>query len=105
MLFSQEVLKARDNESRHVPIFLKISPDLTDEDIKSISNIIKVKKSKANNRVDGIIISNTTISRPESLKSDQQIKSETGGLSGRPLATLSTLLIEKFYKELQGIIY
>jgi dihydroorotate dehydrogenase len=66
------------------PILLKIAPDLTDEQLLDIIDIIKETK------IAGVIATNTTISR-EGLQSDN--KSEAGGLSGRPLTKRSTEVI------------
>ena len=71
------------------PILLKIAPDLTNEQLLDIIDIIKVTKT------DGVIATNTTISR-EGLVSEN--KAETGGLSGKPLAKRSTEVI-KFLAE------
>ncbi len=90
-------MDTRDKQTKKVPIFLKVAPDLSDEDVKSICKSVTVKGCK----VDGLIVSNTTISR-SSLKSIESLQSETGGLSGKPLGKMSTQLIEKFYKELKG---
>ncbi|XP_071818167.1 dihydroorotate dehydrogenase (quinone), mitochondrial-like isoform X3 [Apostichopus japonicus] len=53
-------------------------------------------------KVDGLIISNTTVSRPSSLKSPE--KKETGGLSGQPLKELSTQTIKDMYQLTKGNI-
>ena len=66
------------------PILLKISPDLTDEQLLDIIDII------ATTKIAGVIATNTTISR-EGLHSEN--KSETGGLSGKPLAKRATEVI------------
>lgn len=66
------------------PILLKIAPDLTDEQLLDIIDIVKVTK------IDGVIATNTTISR-EGLQSDN--KTEVGGLSGKPLTQRSTDVI------------
>ena len=78
------------------PVFFKISPDINEEQIRDIALI-----SLANN-IDGLIISNTTIDRPETLKSFS--KNEIGGLSGKPLFLKSTLILKKFYKLTNGQI-
>ena len=51
--------------------------------------------------VDGIIVSNTTISRPDTLSLHKNV-SETGGLSGQPLKNLSTQCIRDMYKLTHG---
>ncbi len=66
------------------PILLKIAPDLTDEQLLDIIDIIKDTK------IDGVIATNTTISRQGLLSEN---KKETGGLSGKPLANRSTEVI------------
>ncbi|MAX70000.1 MAG: dihydroorotate dehydrogenase (quinone) [Flavobacteriaceae bacterium] len=67
------------------PILLKIAPDLTNEQLDDIIDIVKTTK------IDGVIATNTTISR-EGLQSDH--KTETGGLSGKPLTSRSTEVIK-----------
>jgi len=71
------------------PILLKIAPDLTDEQLMDIIDIVKTTK------IDGVISTNTTISR-EGLQSKN--KSEVGGMSGKPLNKRSTEVI-KFLSE------
>src|SRR5690606_20318170 len=66
------------------PILLKIAPDLTDEQLLDIIDIVKETK------IAGVIATNTTISR-EGLQSDNKI--EVGGLSGKPLTKRSTEVI------------
>ena len=66
------------------PILLKIAPDLTDEQLLDIIDIVKETK------IAGVIATNTTLSR-EGLKSES--KSEMGGLSGKPLTNRSTEVI------------
>mgnify|MGYP005755069279 CR=1 FL=1 len=74
------------------PIVLKISPDIKDQDI---SNIIEVVFK---HDINGIIVSNTSDGSRE-LLSDIK-KNEVGGLSGQPIQNLSTQLIKKFYKNI-----
>ena len=66
---------------------MKIAPALTEEDKANIAEVVTSEET----RVDGLVVSNTTIPRPDSLTSPW--KGETGGLSGVPLATLSTTTI------------
>ena len=68
------------------PIFLKIAPDLSDEQLKDIIKIVE------KTGIDGVIATNTTITRPE-LKSDFILIEEQGGLSGKPLSKRSTEVI------------
>ena len=76
------IAEARARLSGPKPVMLKIAPDLEQEELEDIARLT------ANGAVDGIILSNTTITRPESLAS--ALKAETGGLSGKPLFELST---------------
>ena len=78
------------------PLVLKISPDIKDNEISSIIELILKYK------IEGIIVSNTTDSHREKLSDIQ--KNEKGGLSGQPLKDLSTKLIKKFYRETKGKI-
>jgi dihydroorotate dehydrogenase len=66
------------------PILLKIAPDLTDEQLLDIIDIVKETK------IAGVIATNTTISR-EGLQSESKV--EMGGLSGKPLTSRSTEVI------------
>ena len=78
---------------RTVPLLLKVAPDLEMEEKKDIAEIALAQG------VDGLIVSNTTLSRP-SLKSRQT--SQAGGLSGRPLFALSTSALQDFYRLTKG---
>ena len=73
--------------AKPVPLVVKIAPDATDDDLDDIVFVCRDLK------LDGIIIGNTTLSRPASLKSER--RGETGGLSGAPLAALSTEVLRK----------
>ena len=94
------VLAARDaaeaKGGTKAPVFLKIAPDLADEDKADIAAVAKALS------LDGLIVSNTTIDRPASLRSAGA--SEKGGLSGRPLFAPSTKLLREFYAELGGAV-
>lgn len=92
------VLAARDalGAARRTPVLLKIAPDLSDSVVRDIVSVISRKEC----RVDGLIISNTTIARDPSLRS--AAKDEMGGLSGAPLAQRSTEMIAKFYVLTKG---
>ncbi|KNC83454.1 dihydroorotate oxidase [Sphaeroforma arctica JP610] len=72
------------------PLLIKIAPDLNDIDIEDIAEVALATG------VDGLIVSNTTISRPVSLQSEN--RTETGGLSGKPLMEMSTEVLSKVYK-------
>jgi dihydroorotate dehydrogenase len=73
-------------KTKRKPILLKIAPDLTNEQLDEIIEIVKITA------LDGIIATNTTISR-DNLMSASTIISEVGGLSGRPLTKRSTEVI------------
>ncbi|CAF4801688.1 unnamed protein product [Pieris macdunnoughi] len=80
------------------PLLLKLAPDLSIEEMKDIVSVISEKKTK----VDGLIISNTTIDR--SSLHNSKYAQETGGLSGKPLTDKSTEMIKTMYKLTQGKI-
>ncbi len=73
--------------AKPVPLVVKIAPDASDDDLDDIVFVCR------DLRLDGIIIGNTTLCRPASLKSDR--RAETGGLSGAPLTALSTDVLRK----------
>ncbi|MEJ6979320.1 quinone-dependent dihydroorotate dehydrogenase [Pedobacter sp. P351] len=68
------------------PVLLKIAPDLTDAQLDDIVEIVLETK------IAGVIATNTTISR-DGLISEESLKTESGGLSGKPLAKRSTEVI------------
>ena len=76
------------------PVLLKIAPDLTLTELDAIVTCARAQK------IDGMIISNTTVSRPASLR--DPLAAETGGLSGRPLFALSTQLLAQAYLRVEG---
>ena len=89
----------KQNENKYLsnkPIFIKISPDLDDEQLRDIALM-----SLANN-VNGLIISNSTIKRRNSLIS--VYKNEIGGLSGKPIFLDSTIILKKMYSLTNGQI-
>jgi len=89
-------LEARDRHAPERPLFLKVAPDLSDDEIAAIS-MLCIEKS-----VDALIVSNTTLSRPQTLESEYA--REAGGLSGRPLFDLSTRCLGTFYSHLGSTI-
>lgn len=78
------------------PIFLKVAPDLG---LGEIERIVEQSRSYG---INAIIVSNTTLARPSSLKSKYKI--EKGGLSGQPLFDLSTEILRQFYAAAKGKI-
>lgn len=77
------------------PVFVKIAPDIEDGDIADLSAMA------LEGRMDGLIISNTTITRPEIL-TETGLAAETGGLSGRPLFDRSTAVLAAIYRATEG---
>lgn len=77
------------NPTGDYPVFLKVAPDLEDGEVETIVETV------AAFGLQGIIVSNTTVSRPDSLRSPR--KTETGGLSGPPLMSLSTQVLARFH--------
>ncbi|MEP9354322.1 quinone-dependent dihydroorotate dehydrogenase [Xanthobacter sp. KR7-65] len=76
------------------PLLVKVAPDLDEAGLADVAQVA------LETRVDGIIMGNTTLSRPASLKSAH--KAEAGGLSGRPLMTLSTERLAALYRLVGG---
>jgi len=90
---------ARDLDTvvKNRPVFLKVAPDLDDKAIADIADVVKAQAWLA-----GLIVSNTTIDRPETLLSP--LKVEAGGLSGVPLMQKSTRVLAAFSAELKGAV-
>jgi len=79
---------------RHVPIALKIAPDLDDNGIDTIARLL------VTHHMDAVIATNTTIARP-GLEQEPRAH-EAGGLSGQPLRVLSTQVIRRLHATLRG---
>jgi dihydroorotate dehydrogenase len=77
------------------PVLLKIAPDLS---LTELDDVVQIARSR---RVDGMIVANTTIARPSSLREAGRAK-EQGGLSGRPLFRLSTRMVAETYVRAEG---
>jgi dihydroorotate dehydrogenase len=91
-------LAARDEasqESGRKPLLVKIAPDLTQNELDSIIAVCRARG------IDGLIISNTTVARPSTLR-DQVTAAEQGGLSGRPLFAASTRLLAQAFLRVEG---
>lgn len=91
------VIEARDEATaRHgrKPVLLKIAPDLALEDLDDIVRVARTRQ------IDGMIVSNTTITRPDSLIEKDAAK-ETGGLSGRPVFALSTKMLAETFRRVE----
>ena len=78
---------------RHIPLLIKLAPDLSQELLDQALDVM------LRNKVDGVIATNTTTTRPN-LRSPRA--SETGGLSGAPLSALSRKIIGHIYTHTQG---
>ncbi|EGR0787845.1 quinone-dependent dihydroorotate dehydrogenase [Vibrio vulnificus] len=85
-----------EKHGKYVPLALKIAPDLTDDEISQIC------QSLINNKIDGVIATNTTLDR--TMVEGMKYAQEAGGLSGRPLQSRSTEVVRLLRKELQGNI-
>ncbi|XP_041048016.1 dihydroorotate dehydrogenase (quinone), mitochondrial [Carcharodon carcharias] len=92
----EKVLKERDalKVNRKPAVLLKIAPDLTAQDKKDIARVV------IELGVDGLIVTNTTVSRPQSLQDPLQI--QLGGLSGAPLKEMSTQTVNEMYSLTKG---
>eukprot|EP01059_Diplonema_ambulator_P000703 TRINITY_DN10565_c0_g1_i2.p1 TRINITY_DN10565_c0_g1~~TRINITY_DN10565_c0_g1_i2.p1 ORF type:complete len:406 (+),score=126.46 TRINITY_DN10565_c0_g1_i2:48-1220(+) len=90
----KSVLKTRDELTHKPPLFVKIAPDIDAAQLKDIA------AASMNSKVDGVIVSNTTISRPAHLINEN--KKEAGGLSGAPVRALSTRTIYEMSKATNG---
>ena len=93
-----KVLEARDRvreTAGDTPVLLKIAPDLS---LAQLDDVVHVARSR---KVDGMIVSNTTIGRPSTLREQMRAK-EQGGLSGRPMFRLSTRMVAETYVRVEG---
>ena len=94
-------LKARQAElttlhNKYVPIAVKIAPDMNSEELAEVA------KSLVNNKIDGVIATNTTLERE--MIFDMPNAQQAGGLSGRPLQAKSTAFIRELAGLLQGAL-
>jgi dihydroorotate dehydrogenase len=78
------------------PILVKLAPDLSEDQLE------KIAETLVNSKIDGVILTNTTLLRPDYLP--ENFSAERGGLSGRPLKDLSTATIRRFYALTHGKI-
>jgi dihydroorotate dehydrogenase len=77
------------------PVLLKIAPDLS---LAELDDVVHIARSR---RVDGMIVTNTTLSRPSTLREQVRAK-ESGGLSGRPVFRLSTRMVAETHVRAEG---
>ncbi len=92
----KSIIKEKNDLNSNIPVAVKISPDIDESQINLISEIL------LENKIDAIIISNTSESSRDILSNIQ--RHQKGGLSGKPIETKSNILINKFYKLLKGKI-
>lgn len=83
---------ARHRLARHVPIFVKLAPDLSEADLDDIAAEI------GHHAIEGIVVSNTTLDRRG--LSEGRLSAEGGGLSGVPLFEKSTIVLAKMRRRL-----
>ena len=92
------VMDARARMSREAgttPVLIKIAPDLT------LSELDDIVGAARRHRVDGMIIGNTTVARPPTLR-ERATAREAGGLSGRPLFALATRMLAETYVRVES---
>jgi len=90
------VAEAREQAAPGRPLLVKIAPDL---DLRGLDDVVEVCARRG---VDGLIVANTTIARPESLEGRDH--GEAGGLSGRPLFGSSTRMLARAYLRCGGAL-
>jgi dihydroorotate dehydrogenase len=93
-----KVIDARERVRRNAgdsPVLLKIAPDLS---LTELDDVVHIARSR---RVDGMIVANTTLARPSTLREQARAK-EQGGLSGRPLFRLSTRMVAETFVRTEG---
>ncbi len=95
-ILKEEQLKLKDEHQKYTPLVVKIAPDLNDEEIIHIADLLKSLE------IDGVIATNTTISR-DSIQG-HPLADEAGGLSGAPVKEMSTQVVKKLASELNGQI-
>ncbi|WP_036292394.1 quinone-dependent dihydroorotate dehydrogenase [Methylosinus sp. PW1] len=88
------VLSARERARRRRPVLLKIAPDLS---LAQLDDVVSVARAR---EIDGMIVSNTTLARPQTLASP--FAKEAGGLSGAPLFDLSTKMLAETFLRVEG---
>ena len=92
----KSIMEERKNLKSNIPIAVKVSPDISEDQVNQVSEILLEHEIKA------IIVSNTSEATREKLSNIQ--RHQKGGLSGKPIEEKSNILINKFYKLLKGKI-
>jgi dihydroorotate dehydrogenase len=93
-----KVIDARERARRNAgdsPVLLKIAPDLS---LTELDDVVHIARSR---RIDGMIVGNTTLARPSTMREQARAR-EQGGLSGRPLFRLSTRMVAETYVRAEG---
>jgi dihydroorotate dehydrogenase len=93
-----KVIEARERVRENAgdsPVLLKVAPDLS---LAELDDVVQIARSR---RVDGMIVANTTLARPSTLRERNRAREE-GGLSGRPLFRLSTRMVAETYVRAEG---
>lgn len=88
--------KEQSQQEKYVPLVVKIAPDLSSAELQSTAEIL------LNEKIDGVIATNTTISR-EGVENSLYVN-EAGGLSGKPIREKSTAVVKKLHDLLQDKI-
>jgi dihydroorotate dehydrogenase len=92
----KSIMEERKNLKSNIPIAVKVSPDISEDQVNQISEILLEHEIKA------IIVSNTSEATRDKLSNIQ--RHQKGGLSGKPIEKKSNILINKFHKLLKGKI-
>mgnify|MGYP001424913599 FL=1 len=92
----KSIMTERKNLKSNIPIAVKVSPDISEDQVNKISEILLEYEIKA------IIVSNTSEATRDKLSNI--LRHQKGGLSGKPIEEKSNILINKFYKLLKGKI-
>ena len=92
----KSIMEERKNLKSNIPIVVKVSPDLSEDQVNKISEILLQYE------IEAIIVSNTSEATRDNLTNIQS--HQKGGLSGKPIEQKSNILINKFYKLLKGKI-
>ena len=92
----KSIIEEKNNLKSNIPIAVKVSPDISEDQVNQISEILLEHEIKA------IIVSNTSEATRDKLSNIQ--RHQKGGLSGKPIQEKSNILVNKFYKLLKGKI-
>ena len=92
----KSVITEKKNLNSNIPIAVKVSPDISEDQVNQITEIL------LENKINAVIVSNTSDATRDKLSNIQ--RHQKGGLSGKPIEEKSNILINKFYKLLKGKI-